>query len=327
MVIRAGVPVFFGALLTVLGSQELLRGLAYTDAPSRLEEVRGSLLPVAIGVALMLTGMAIARRTRIGYLVGMAAALGFIVLAALFGFSLVPHLGDAGFNLAPGFLLFTIIAVVLAVAYGLVLRRGHATFAGTWGSSDRRFGILIAALLIASTLASTVLGAVASDVQVQAGVASEQAQSLVDGTTFDVRVVHATVGAANEVEGLTLDVRLRSTTGYVLATAPALCLTDLITATEVGKLGVLCWGADEPGFALPLVDLTVPPDGVTFEIDLDRGESICAYLAGPWSATLVLQPAISGQERLFRQAAFTVEGGVGPTVGAEQSPTPCGVSK
>jgi hypothetical protein len=326
MIIRAGVPAFLGAMLAVLGAQELLRGLAFADAQSRLEEVRASLLPVAIGVALLLTGMAIARRTRIGYLLGVAASLGFIVIASLFGLSLVPNLADSGFNLAPAFLVFAGIAVLLAAAYGTVLRRGRASFAGAWGPSDRRFGIVVAALLIASTIASTALGAAAGQVQVQAGIDSETAQALVDGTTFDVRVAHATLDATDHVERLTLEVTLQSPKSYGLAAPPALCLTDLVTATEVGKLGVLCWAADEPGYALPLADLTVPTDRVSFEVDLARGQSVCAYLAGPWSAVLVLQPAIDEQERLFKQVTFTVEGGAA-TADAGPSPEPCGISK
>lgn len=327
IIFRAGIPALIGAILVFLGSQQLLGGLTYADAPSRLAEVRASLLPIAIGLALLLVGMAIARRTRIGYVLGMAAALIFILVASVFGLSLVPHLDDGGFNLAPGFLVFTGIAVLLTAVYGALLWKGRATFSGTFGSSDRRFGIVIAAVLIASTVASTALGAAADQVQEQAGANSEQAQAFVDGTTFEVRVVHATVNDANQVEHLTLEVRVQSAESYALDVAPALCLTDLVTATEVGKLGVLCWGADEPGFALPLAGLTVPSSGTSFNVELDRGQSICPYLAGPWSAALVLQPAISDGERLFKQATFTVEGSAAFTPGASASPEPCGISK
>ena len=81
---RAVPPALFGILLLYIGISSMAHELQYySETP--IADVRGQLLPITIGVALLLAALGVSRRSRAGYLLGLASA-GLLIVA---GFALI----------------------------------------------------------------------------------------------------------------------------------------------------------------------------------------------------------------------------------------------
>lgn len=301
--IRVGMPALVGALLLFIAVQTTRSGLG-DDGGSAVQAYRAGLLPAAIGVALLLSSLAIARRSRAGYLLGLAVAVLMVVAGlALIAIEL-PYLGDSDLSgaFATGFIVVAVVWGLLWAAYGVAFRRARASFASTVDPGDRRLAVVLAALAVFATVSYTTLGVVAANDASVAAVDEARAQELVNGTSVEVDVVDvATDAASSTVPGspavarLTLDLRIRSATPYLLATAPTLCLVETATYRDPAyKPDGYCWGSPSPSDALrrAFSDVTVP--GLrTVRLELERGSSPCAFAAGGWTAELRLAPQLN----------------------------------
>jgi len=310
--IRVAAPALIGALFLLMAVQATATGIGQYGE-SFVHAFRGGLLPAALGIALLLSALAIARRSRAGYLLGFVVA-SVMVLAGLVVFALeIPFIGKGGISGAVAIPLMTLSVVwcLLWVAYGWSFRRSRATFAATSTSIDRRVGIVLAALALFSAGAYVSLGAIESDAVANQSIDQARAAALVADTSFKVDVVDVRVGTPSgtgtgqPVEHLTLDVSISSATSYLLSTGPLLCLTDVATYQDPAfKPDVYCWGTPDPDTAL----LTafgggpITADGTRVRLELDRGGALCPFEAGAWNAELRLAP----------QLGATPGGGVGP---------------
>ena len=309
---RVGPPALVGALLIFFAVQATSTGLG-DYGESAIQAFRAGLLPAAFGVALLLAALAIARRSRAGYVLG----IGVAALMVLGGLALIvieiPYIGQGGLSaaFAGGFIVVAVAWGLLWAGYGVSLRRSRASFATTLEPSDRRIGIVLAALAIFSTGAYLALGAIDSSAAASRAIDQAQAAQLVADTSLQVRLIDVRVspasgaGTAQPVEHLTLEITISSVTSYRLAAAPRLCLTDVATYEDPAfKPDVYCWGTPDPSDALAatFADMTMSPDRLRVRLDLDRGASLCPFTAGGWNAEL----------RLVPQLGATPGGGVGP---------------
>jgi hypothetical protein len=305
--IRIGLPALIGAVLIFIAVQSTRTALG-DYGESALTAVRGGLLPAAIGAGLLLAALAIARRTRLGYLLGYVVAAGMIAAGlALIAIEL-PYLASGG-------LTGTIAAalVVVALVWGLVwagyaasFRRARATFAHTLEAGDRRFGIVLAGLGIATAATYLSLGVIVD--QTGAGIAAgqQEASARVADTSVDISVVDVAFdpapsdGSQAPVARLTLELDVHAAQAYTLLEPPRLCLTDAATfADPAFKPDTYCWGTQGESIALTdaFGDLTMPAAARTVRLELQRGDSLCAFTAGAWNADLRIEPLVgdSGQ--------------------------------
>ena len=310
--IRVAAPALVGAFLIFMAVQAIQNGLG-DYGQSAIQAIRGGMLPAAIGVGLLLAALAIARRSRAGYVLGIAVAALMILAGLALIVIEIPYLRDRGLSAS-----FAVGAIVMAVAwgllwagYGLSFRRARAGFASTAGPGDRRMSIVLAALAVFSSGAYLGLGAIDSSAAASQSIDQAQAAALVAGTTIEAHVVDVSAGPASgsagtsqPVEHLTVDIVIYSETSYRLTAAPRLCLTDLATYRDPAyKPDVYCWGMPNPSGAVQVAfaDLTFSPDRRRIRLELDRGASLCAFGAGVWNAELRLAP----------QVGATTGGGVG----------------
>lgn len=324
-VIRVGPPALIGAILVFIAVQATRTGLG-DDGQSAIQAVRGGLLPAAVGVALLLAAVAIARRSRAGYLLGIVVAVSMVLSGAWLIMLEIPFLAAGGISGS-----FGVIGVVVAVTwaflwagYGLAVRRARGRFAPAWQADDRRFGIVLGALAIFTTGAYVGLMAVDSTAGTNRAIDEARAQELVNGTAFEVRVADVTVepgsattGGPRAVATLTLDITIQAAEAYELVVAPGLCLTDLATyADPAFKPDVFCWGTPSPAGILGTAfsDLSIPSSERTVQLVLERGSSPCAFAPGAWSAQLLLAPRLTNSGAIgpapaiyARTATFEVE--------------------
>lgn len=311
--IRVAPPALIGALLLFIAVQSTATNLR-DYGESTIQAFRTGLLPAAIGAALLLAALAIARRSRVGYLLGFAVAA-LMVLAGLALIALeLPFLGQSGISgaVAIPVMVVAVVWCLLWVGYGRSFHRSRASFASATDAGDRRLAIVLAALAVFSTGAYLALSAIDSSAAASQAIDQAQAAALVADTSLTVDVVDVRVGtvrtgagASQPVEHLTLEVTLWSVTRYRLVAAPRLCLTDLATYQDPAfKPDVYCWGEPDPDSALlaAFADVTVAPDRRRVRLELDRGASPCPFEAGGWNAALSLAP----------QLGATPGGGVGP---------------
>jgi hypothetical protein len=190
-----------------------------------------------------------------------------------------------------------------------------------------------------SVAAYAALALIDSGTAAAATVDEARAQELVNGTTFQVRVVDATFATAAGVSGqaashLTLELVFQAAEAYALAAAPTLCLTDMATHTDPAyKQDTFCWGG--PGTAVVLADgfgdLTMPSTERSLQLDLVRGSSPCGFGAGGWNAEVTLAPALSTDRTVgpapamhVVNVAFDVESSVpAPPGGSPTNGTAC----
>jgi len=300
--IRAVPPAFIGLLLLYGGITSMAHELQYySETP--IADVRGGLLPISIGVALLLAALALSRRSRAGYLLGLASA----GLMGIAGLALVATevqyilQGRSGSEYGWVFIVAAGSWIALWAAYARSLRRARASFEPSWKPGDRRFAIVLAALIAFSSAAQVGLGIVETEAA-HAGVAShDRAEKLVQGTSLEVDANDITVdgagstGANPAVHTMTLELSVHSLATYELAAVPTLCLTDLATARDPAyKPDIYCWGLAgraitlDAGYPRLIVD-----DGtVTFRLDVSRADSLCAFGSGMWNAELRVAPRV-----------------------------------
>lgn len=156
-----GLPAILGAILTMLGFQPIIGGFLSAEPGAVANGMHGSVIPLGIGVALLLVALALARRTRLGYLLGIAAGL----LLAVGGLGLIlleiPSVLEGGFRGA-----FTLPVVVIAAGWSVLwllyarsVSRARSNFAPTWGPNDRRLAIILSALAVFTAGTFIALGA------------------------------------------------------------------------------------------------------------------------------------------------------------------------
>jgi hypothetical protein len=160
-IVGVGAPAILGAILTMLSIPQIIRGFESTEPGAVANGMHGSVLPLGIGVALLLVALALARRTRLGYLLGIAVGL----LLAVGGLGLIlveiPSVLEGG---SRG--LFTLPVVVIAAGwsvlwllYGWSVLRARSNFAPTWGPNDPRLAIVLLALAVLTAATFIALGA------------------------------------------------------------------------------------------------------------------------------------------------------------------------
>lgn len=310
--IRVAAPALVGALLLFIAVQTIATGLG-DYGESAIQAFRGGLIPAAIGVGLLLAALAIARRSRAGYLLGITVAALMILAGLALIVIEIPYLRDGGLSaaFAGAFIVAAVIWLLLWAGYGLSVRRSRASFATALEPGDRRMGMVLAGLVVFAAGAYLTLGAIDSNAAANQAIDQAQAAALVAGTTIEAHVVDVSVSAGSAdsrasqpVEHLTVEIAIYSDTSYRLAAAPRLCLTDLATYRDPGyKPDVYCWGTPDPSETVGAAvgDLTVSPDRRRIRLELDRGASLCPFEAGGWNAELSLTP----------QLGATPGGGVG----------------
>jgi hypothetical protein len=300
--VHVGLPGLVALVLLASGFQQVVGGVGEPggSAPAM---VRGGLVPISIGVVLLLVALAVGRRSRAGYLLGLWTAI-LLVLAGIGVVVIeIPYLdrGGLGAALGAGLVVVALLWLVAWAGYGLSMWRARSSFAATWQPGDRRIAIAMAGIVLAAPAAYVALGAVEGQAQDALAADQARAEALVAGTALAVTVVDVTLepavagGSQAAVEHLTVDLELRSTEGYSLAAAPTLCLADLLTAQDPGyKPDTFCWGSPGPAVSLDaaLADLAVPTGARTIRVELARGASRCAFPPGRWRADLTLAPRV-----------------------------------
>jgi hypothetical protein len=300
--IRFVAPAAIGLLLLYVGLTSMAHDLQYySETP--IADVRGALLPIAIGVALLLAALALWRRSRAGYLLGLGSA-GLLILAGLALVAIeIQYIaqGRSGSQYGWVFIVAAGIWIGLWALYARSLRRARASFEPSWKPGDRRFAIVLVALIVFSTAAHVGLG-IAETEAAKGGVANhDRAEKLAQGTSLEVDANDVTVDGAGStsanpaVQTMTLELSVHSLATYELAAVPTLCLTDLATALDpTYKPDTYCWGLAgraitlDAGYPRLIVD-----DGtVTFRLDVSRGDSLCAFGSGMWNAELRVAPRV-----------------------------------
>lgn len=292
-------------------------------------DVRGGLVPIAIAVALILVSLAVSSRSLAGYMLGIATATLMILAGVGLIIVEIPYVNEGGLGAAfgGGFVVAAVIWIVVWLGYGLSMRRARASFAAGWQSDDRGIGIVIASLAIFATAAYLSLGFVLSDRAGAAERGRSDAEALVAGTTIEARVIDATYSptadgtSAPKVEKLTLDLGFMSTPSYGLAQIPTVCLTDSATARDPAfKPDVYCWGTAGPALVLAdgFRDLTMPPSVRHVQLELARGDSLCAFGPGAWEAQVQIAPLVgdgdtgTAPEVYVHTTTFVVESSLPP---------------
>ena len=301
--IRVVLPAAVGLVLLVIGVRSATVELESGGA-SVVSTVQRALLPVAIGAGLILVSLAVSRRSRAGYVLGIATAILGIAAGIAAIVVEIPYLQEGGMGgaLGGGVVVIAVLWIGLWAAYGVSMWRARSSFAATWARGDRTFAIVLSGLVVFTVAAYISLGAVATEATDTADAAVAQANALVAGTSLTVQVIDLSVdtsavaGSTPAVERLVLELHVQSPEAYPLYAAPALCLVDLATAQDPGyRPDAFCWGG--PGRAVALEgafpDLGIRSGTQTIRVDLTRGSSVCAFGPGPWNAALRILPSIA----------------------------------
>lgn len=300
--IRFVAPAAIALLVLYASISSLAHDLQYYGETS-VAVVRAALIPICFGVALLLAALAISRRSRAGYLLGLTTA-GLMIVGGLAIIAIqIQYMaqGRSGSQYAWVFLVAAAIWIALWAGYARSLRRARASFDATWKPGDRRFAIVLAALVAFSAAAHVGLGFVET-AAAEAGVANhDQAEKLAQGTSLEVDANDVTADSSGTtsanpaVQTMTLELSVHSPATYELAAVPTLCLTDLATARDpTYKPDTYCWGLAgraitlDAGYPRLIVD-----DGtVTFTLDVRRADSLCPFGSGLWNAELRIAPRV-----------------------------------
>lgn len=323
-------PALIGLLSLYIGINSVAHDLRYYP-DTVVAVVRGSLVPIALGAGLLLAALAISRRSRAGYLLGLATAAllilgGLAVIALEVGYI---SRGDNAAQWAPIFFVGGGSWIAIWALYARSIRRARESFAPTWRPGDRRFAIVLAGLVVFTAAAHIGLGAI-ERAAAEAGVANrDQAEKLVQGTSLVVDASDVTAesagatGAPAAVQRMHLDLELSSLATYELAQVPTLCLTDLATARDPHyKPDTYCWGL--AGRAVTLDSgfprLVVEHGTVTFELDVAHAESLCAFGTGRWNAEVRLAPRLAKADGSGNVEAFSVSASFNVQVNGQPLP-------
>jgi hypothetical protein len=187
---RIGLPVLTG-LVILFGAQQSIRLALDNSDTALLSAVYAWLLQVAVAIGLLLAALAISRRSRLGYFLG----VGIAVVMGLGGLALivseVPYLAGGGLGGALGAALVVLASAwILAWAvHGISMRRARASFAPAWQPIDRRLGIVLGSLAVFTAAAYVSLGLVVSDRAAAAEMSLTEATALVDATSIEAHVI------------------------------------------------------------------------------------------------------------------------------------------
>jgi hypothetical protein len=330
---RVGLPAVTGFVVIFVAAQSIRVALGESGT-GLLDVVHAWLLPVSFAIGLLLTALAISRRTRSGYLLG----VGLAVLMVLGGFAViaseVPYLagGGVGAALGAGIVILASAWILAWAVHGISMRRARASFAADWQPIDRRFGIVIASLAIFAAAAYLSLGFVLSEGAAAGDASRADSAALVAGTTIEAHVIAVTYApstdgaSAPEVEHLTLELSFMGAPAYALGQAPTVCLTDAATSRDPAfKPDVYCWGTAGPALVLAdgFSDLAMPSTARLIRLELERGGSLCAFGAGEWDAQIRIEPLVADAgtgipEVYTRTASFVLE------LSGGQAPPPSG---
>jgi len=297
-VFRVGLPFLTGIAVLVIAVLSVSSRLGEPQL-GVVDAVRVALPMIAIAVLLLLVAVAIARRSRAGQVLG----LGLAILAVLAGVGAIvvelPYLAEGGLSaaLGGGVVILAGIWIVIWLLYGLAMLRGRGSFDAAWQPLDRRFGIVMAAVVLFTGAAYVALGAVVGDAAAAAAGDELDAAALVADTSVAIDVVSTTfgpnAGSGATVDRMTLDLTFSSLATYTLGQAPTICLTDAATAADPAfKASGFCWGTDGSPFVVSdgFGDLHMPAAGRHVRLALDGASSPCAFGAGPWQALVTIAP-------------------------------------
>jgi hypothetical protein len=336
---RIGLPVLTG-LVILFGAQQSIRLALDNSDTALLSAVYAWLLQVAVAIGLLLAALAISRRSRLGYFLG----VGIAVVMGLGGLALivseVPYLAGGGLGGALGAALVVLASAwILAWAvHGISMRRARASFAPAWQPIDRRLGIVLGSLAVFTAAAYVSLGLVVSDRAAAAEMSLTEATALVDATSIEAHVIEVSYGPAPDdatasvVEKLTLQLTFIGAPDYRLARVPSVCLTEAAMAHNPAfKPGVYCWGGGGSAIALSdsFRDMAMPASPRTVQLSLERGASLCAFGAGEWTAEVRIAPLVAGAdagsepEVYFRMASFVVASSEASPLSATEPGSSC----
>ncbi len=298
---RVGLPALTGVVVLFAAAQSIRVGLGDGGAAAT-DLAHAWLLPIAFAAGVLLIAVAISSRARAGYVLGLGLA-GLMVLGGLAVIALeVPYLAEGGLGAALGAGVVILASVwILAWAIdGISIRGARATFAADWQPIDRHFGIVLGSLAIFATTAYLFLGLALSDAAAAVETGHADAQALVAGTTVEARVLTASYtqpadGGAARLERLTLELSFTSSQDYALARVPTVCLADAVTSRDPAfKPDAYCWGSPGPALELAdgFADLSMPTAARVIHLELQRGDSLCAFGPGEWDALLQLAPRV-----------------------------------
>lgn len=294
-------PAVVGVLVLAYGLQGAIAATQPGNPDGSAASLRGALVPISIGVVLLLTALAVAKRTRSGLLLGQVVAVAMALAGVAFFVLEIEYLTEGGMSaaFAGPFMVMAVLWSIVWAIYAWRITRARSRFAPDWQPGDRGLGIVLSVLVLLAGGVWLALGNVEAQAAVDFDAAYAEAQAYIAGTTFEVAVVdfaldESTGGdPAPVVEGLVLELTLRSPQSYALMSVPRLCLVDRATADfPAYKEDILCWGT--PGTPLDLesdfADLRVLAGDTTVRLELERGTSPCAFRSGTWSAELRLAP-------------------------------------
>jgi hypothetical protein len=294
-------PAVVGVLVLAYGLQGAIAATQPGNPEGSAASLRGALVPISIGVVLLLTALAVANRTRSGLLLGQVLAVAMALAGiAFFGIE-IEYLAQGGMSaaFAGPFMAMAVLWSIVWAIYAWRITRARPRFAPDWQPGDRGLGIVLSVFVLVASGVWLALGNVEAQAAVDFEAAYAEAEAYVAGTTLEVAVVdfaldESTGGdPAPVVEGLVLELTLRTPQSYALIAAPRLCLVDRATSEfPAYKEDILCWGT--PGTPLDLesdfADLRLLAGDTAVRVELDRGASPCAFRSGTWSAELRLAP-------------------------------------
>jgi hypothetical protein len=336
---RVGLPALTGLVILFAAVQSIRVVLDSSGTEPLLDAAHSWLLPIALAVGLLLAALAIARRSRLGYLLGLALSIVMVFIGLGVIAIEIPYLGAGGFGAAIGAGVVVLASgwILAWAIYGISMRRAASSFAAEWQPTDRSFGVVLGSLAAFAAVAWLSLGFVLNDQVAVAESGRTQAAALVAATSTEARVIEATFGPAPDgsgvrvVETLSLELTFVGSQEYRLARVPTVCLTDAATSSDPAfKMDVYCWGGGGPAIVLSdaFGDLVMPGSPRSVRLDLQRGASLCAFGAGSWTALVGIVPLVDGADAGFdsevstRLVSFVVTspGGTPPSgTGAETS--------
>lgn len=299
---RVGWPGLIGLVLVLFGFQSLATGIRSGNNPVFADHLQTSSLPNAIGIILLLTAFAIARRTRGGLVLGIVVgALGVATGLALIALEIqYTQAGGEGASYAAVFYVVGGTWSLIWLLYVWRLWKARSGFAVAWAPADRRMALATAAVIAIGTALFAGIGTAPIDAIGHGTDGDAQARALVEATAFDALPIDASVTPGSGrtqpiVNRLAIELDLRSPTAYALAAAPTLCLTSQVVHLDPRfKPGVLCWGlpgADE-SLKSKFADLTVPQGLTTIKLELGGAGSPCPFSPDVWYAELTFAPVI-----------------------------------
>ena len=150
---RAAWPGLLGLVILLFGLQSLSTGIQSGYAGELADHVRTSSIPNAIGIILLLTAVAIWRRTRAGLALGLAVgALGVASGIAVFVLE-IPFLQGGGEGASFAVPVMVIVAVwsLIWLLFTWRLWKARSTFSPAWVRADRLMAVAVAGIAIVAT--------------------------------------------------------------------------------------------------------------------------------------------------------------------------------